>query len=66
MFYSNISLCTNRDKMYIAVNMDDIVFSATVNILGNEFKYSFLYKIYYDIYLYNLYVCLCVYHSIYR
>ena len=46
--------------MYIAVNMADIVFSATVNILGNEFKYSFLYKIYYDIYLYNLYVCVCV------
>ena len=40
--------------------MDDTVFSATVNILGNEFKYSFLYKIYYDIYLYNLYVCVCV------
>ena len=38
-------LCSN------SVNMDDIVFSATVIILGNEFKFCFVYKIYYDIYI---------------
>ena len=38
MCYSNISSCTNTDKCSSAVNMDDIVLSATVNILGSEFK----------------------------
>ena len=36
--------------------MDDIVFSATVNILGNEFKYCFVYKIYCDIYFSIIYI----------
>ena len=38
MCYSNLSSCTNTDKCSSAVNMDDIVLSATVNILGSEFK----------------------------
>ena len=63
MFYSNISLCTNTSKCSNTVNMDDIVFSATVNILGNEFKYCIVYKIYYNIYfsiIYIIYLHVCV------
>ena len=44
--------------------MDDIIFTATGNVLGSEFKfialYIYVYIYIYIYYIYKIYVCVCV------